>query len=143
MGGRGASSGIGSKAPALPKMTGSDKQVTWAQDVLNTYFKAISDLPTEFISNYERLTKSTLSAADKKEIRRAAKTQEQEERQTLDNLAKKQGLAASQIISARNNFTQTRAITRVLNRADLDGETIRIAMGTSYGQFANKKKKRG
>ena len=64
MGGRGASSGIGSKTSALPKMTGSDKQVTWAQDVLNTYFKAISDLP------YERLTKSTLSAADKKEIRR-------------------------------------------------------------------------
>lgn len=143
MGGRGASSGIGSKTSALPKMTGSDKQVAWAQDVLNTYFKAIQDLPATFIQRYEYLTKSKLSAEDKKEIRRAAKEQEKGEREYLDNVAKKQNITASQIIDARNNFTQKAAITRVLNRANLDGDTITRAMGTGYGMFTNKKKKRG
>lgn len=143
MGGRGASSGIGSKTPVLPKMTGSVKQVAWAQDVLNTYFKAIQDLPSTFIQRYEYLMKRKLSAEDKKEIRRAAKEQEKGDREYLDNVAKKQNITASQIIDARNNFTQQKAITRVLNRANLDGGTITQTMGTGYGMFTNKKKKRG
>lgn len=122
-------------------MTGSVKQIAWAQDILDTYFKAMQDLPELFISSYERRVNRELPAADKNELRRAAKEQEAEERQCLDNMAKKQDIAASQIIGARGNFAPDKAISRVLNRANLDGETIRLAVGTAYGLFGSKVKK--
>lgn len=139
---RGGTRGAG-KTPALPKMTGSVKQVAWAQDVLNTYFKAIQDLPSTFIQRYEYSTKSKLSAEDKKEIRRAAKEQEEEDRRSLDELVNKHNVTASRIIDMRDYFTQKKAISRVLNRANMDESTIYLAMGTGYGVPINKKKKRG
>lgn len=126
---------------ALPQIKGSEKQIAWAQDILNTYFRAISDLPATFVERYERSTKGELPAVDKAEILRASQAQEDEDRKSLDELVNKHNVTASRIIDMRDWFSWKNAIERVLNRADIDGSTIRLAMGTGYGLFANKTKK--
>nr|DAI33425.1 MAG TPA: hypothetical protein [Caudoviricetes sp.] len=125
---------------ALPQIKGSEKQIAWAQDILNTYFKAMQDLPEYFISRYEYRVKRDLPEDDKSEILRAAKAQEEEDRRSLNELVNKNNVTASRIIDMRNWFAPENAIKRVLTRANMDGNTIELAVGTGYGLFANKTK---
>ena len=59
MGGRGGSGGAGAPA-GLPKLKGTEKQVSWATDIRAGAFKALDDIESKIRGNDREFTSSTI-----------------------------------------------------------------------------------
>lgn len=105
MGGRG-SSGEGSRSFSAPTMSGSEKQVSWAKDIIETPYRNLGQRAESAAIVARRFESTGGKAADYRAEEAAYRSAQTEYARRVGELASRAtgGLAASQVINKRNVF---------------------------------------
>lgn len=105
MGGRGSAGGR-QKSFSAPAMTGSERQVSWAKDIIETPYRNLGQKAETAATIAKRFEGSGVSAADYRAEESAYRSAQREYARQVNDLANRApgGLTASQVIDRRGVF---------------------------------------